>query len=93
MAYNKNIKPTTNERLKLPTPDYFKRLTKRLLLSLGSLTAVGITITSTVDSYGLDENTTENLKWLGGILIAVGLVGGGIGTWVANLVYDENSNK
>lgn len=89
MVYKKNIKPNVSERLSMPTPHYFKRLTKRILLSLGGLVAIGITITTTVDLYGLDNKTAETVKWIGGIIISIGVVGGGIGAWVANLVYDD----
>lgn len=78
----------------MPTPHYFKRLTKRLLLSFGGLTAAGVGITSTIDLYGLNEQLTEAMQWSGGIMISVGLVGGIVGPWVANLVYeDDNTNK
>jgi len=93
------MKPTTKERLKMPTPDYFKRWAK-ILLSSGSVIAasgvatalIPVTLQSQLGGIPVPY-FIEQACHIGGAAIAgIGLATTIWGPFLSNLVYDDKKH-
>lgn len=86
-------KPTIQQRLRMKTPDFFRRMGNRFAGAFAGLAASGGAIVLAAQQEGIPETLVAKMQSSGGTLIFVGGLAAAAVKFLSMCVYDENKTK